>query len=121
MSRVCFPAPRYPRFFLLGSPSLAWDNGAFFRLEEEGHQSRRPLDACVYASCGGKEQGQIQNLRNFQRQLDSRSYPDLSITVEIVEGAADETVCQNEFACQFRVWTTANFPQHAFDHVCTGY
>lgn len=40
----------------------------------------------VYASCGGKEQGQIQNLQDFKQLLDSRAYPDLSITTEIVEG-----------------------------------
>ena len=74
------------RYFLLGSPSLAWDNRAFFRLEQESYTSRNPLNAMVYASCGGKEQGQIQNLQDFKQLLDSRAYPDLSITTEIVEG-----------------------------------
>ena len=74
---------------MLGSPSLAWDDGAFFRLEEASFSTRDPLKASVYACCGSKEQSQLQVLPNFQRQLESRAYPELSITVEIVESHAE--------------------------------
>ena len=40
--------------------------------------TRDPLKACVYACCGSKEQSQLQVLPNFQRQLESRAYPELS-------------------------------------------
>ena len=91
------------KYFLLGSPSLAWDNRAFFRLEQESYTSRNPLNAMVYASCGGKEQGQIQNLQDFKQLLDSRAYPDLSITTEIVEGE-DHGSLSYPFACRSMAW-----------------
>ncbi|CAK9111309.1 unnamed protein product [Durusdinium trenchii] len=74
------------QYFLLGSPSLAWDNKAFFRLEEEHHRTLTPLEACVYASCGSKEESQKQLLQDFRSVLESRCYPNLSITLEVVEG-----------------------------------
>ena len=43
-------------YFLLGSPSLAWDDKAFFRLEEESSKTRPPISAGVYAACGSKDQ-----------------------------------------------------------------
>ena len=96
------------RYFLLGSPSLAWDNRAFFRLEQETYKSRNPLNALVYASCGGKEQGQIQNLQDFKQLLDSRAYPDLTITTEIVEGRQ-----QLKLSVQYPVFVSLS-STHAF-------
>ena len=81
----------FSRYFLLGSPSLAWDDGAFFRLEEEGFLTRDALKACVYACCGSKEPSQLQILPKFQQQLESRAYPELSITVEVVEGHSENS------------------------------
>lgn len=74
-------------FFLLGSPSLAWDDGAFFRLEEESHLSRPPLSASLYVCMGSEESADMQRLcRAFPRVLEGRGYPDLKVTLDVLQG-----------------------------------
>ncbi|CAJ1415531.1 unnamed protein product [Effrenium voratum] len=73
------------QYFLLGSPSLAWDEGAFFRLEES-HASRAPLNAEVYLCYGGSEsEAMVANAQEFKRCLDSRGYPQLVVSLDRVE------------------------------------
>ena len=91
------------QYFLLGSPSLAWDDKAFFRLEEETCKSRTSLAAHVYASCGSKEEAQMQTLRDFKVALESRGYSNLSVTLEVVDGE-DHGSLSYPFACRAMRW-----------------
>ncbi|CAK0823956.1 unnamed protein product [Prorocentrum cordatum] len=93
--------------YLLGSPSISWDDRAFFRLEEESHKSRRPLSAAVYYAVGGREPSQPGSARDFERVLCSRGYPDLSITVDVVEGE-DHGSLSYPFVCRGLNWLAAS-------------
>ena len=64
--------------FLLGSPSIAWDDGSFFRLEEEararaaasGDIGSPPYNAAVYCCVGGEEKS--ESVLRLKEVLDSR-------------------------------------------------
>ncbi|CAE8673491.1 unnamed protein product, partial [Polarella glacialis] len=101
LDTACAPLFRY---YLLGSPSLSWDEGAFFRLEEETHRSRDPLAAAVFVSAGGLEgPSKVEELRRFESLLKSRASPDLTVTVDIVPGE-DHGSLSYPFACRALGW-----------------
>merc|ERR1719277_726876 len=71
--------------FLLCSPSIAWDNEAFFRLEEESHETRPELSAAVLV-CAGENEGPAKLIERFKHVLERRGYPNLKITTMVFPG-----------------------------------
>ena len=101
--------PRASRLFsefVLGSPSLAWDDGAWFRLFEmtldAGAATDAELTAAAYGSppfaadvfvcLGGEKDVDPEVMARFKRALDSRPGPRGEVCVEIVPGESHGSV-----------------------------
>lgn len=89
--------------YILGSPSLWFDNGIIFDFEREYARSHRDLIARVHMVTGSFETGGagpryytqhdlVADMRRFESQLKARGYPGLSISAEIAEGEDHYTV-----------------------------
>lgn len=73
--------------FLMCSPSLSWDDDAFFRLEEEGWLAKHPpLAGAVLICAGGTEVENVKGLKKFQNTLQGRKYPGLKIEMQVLDG-----------------------------------
>mmetsp|Transcript_61527 Transcript_61527/g.191178 ORF Transcript_61527/g.191178 Transcript_61527/m.191178 type:complete len:333 (+) Transcript_61527:87-1085(+) len=91
--------------FLLGSPSLSWDDRAFFRLEEGSRGTGPAFSAGVFACCGGAETRQQAVLQDFKLALEGRGCPRLAVTLSVVEGE-DHGSLSYPFACRALAWLT---------------
>jgi len=96
------------RYYLLGSPSLGWDEGAFFRLEEASAATRPPLEADVFCCCGEKEG--TDGVRNLKATLSERRGCPGSVTVDIVAGETHGSVSY-PFAHRALAWLAARLEQ----------
>jgi predicted alpha/beta superfamily hydrolase len=80
--------------FVIGSPSLWWDNRAIFSAEESFAASRKPLPARVFFSVGLLEQRMapkmpmVTDLRAFVDRIHRRHYQDLAFEAHFFD---DET------------------------------
>ncbi|KAK3287863.1 hypothetical protein CYMTET_4641 [Cymbomonas tetramitiformis] len=73
--------------FLMCSPSLSWDDDAFFRLEEEGWLAKQPpLAGAVLICAGGNEVANVKGLMKFQNTLQGRKHPGLKIEMQVLDG-----------------------------------
>ncbi|MBT4162870.1 MAG: alpha/beta hydrolase [Gammaproteobacteria bacterium] len=75
--------------YIIGSPSIEWDEEVLFREEAEYAKHNDDLDKVVYLSVGGLEgYGTIPRVYEMYELLLSRKYPGLRVKVELLE---DET------------------------------
>lgn len=91
--------------YLLGSPSLWWDDGVAFGWEEAWARDHDDLSAQVFLSVGANEQlvggswrnegfplevlqrlKQVDNLKEMVERLQSRRYPSLTLTNAVFDG-----------------------------------
>lgn len=78
--------------FVLGSPSISWDDHAFFRLEAEaraaaaqrGEQGSPPYAADVFCCVGSEEGAAPDNAARLKAVLDGRTGPRGEATVDVV-------------------------------------
>ena len=87
---------------IAGSPSLFWDDGYFFRLEESYAQVTRQLPARVFLSVGLEEPDgdlseticfcMVTNLRRLVETLERRQYEDLEWHVHYFEDENHQSV-----------------------------
>mmetsp|Transcript_7117 Transcript_7117/g.26061 ORF Transcript_7117/g.26061 Transcript_7117/m.26061 type:complete len:117 (+) Transcript_7117:743-1093(+) len=76
--------------FLLGSPSIGWDGGAFVRLEEQTRSSRPVLSASVLMVVGSQEgPGTLRNAKEFEKAMHQAG---VRVTVDIVQGETHGSV-----------------------------
>lgn len=78
--------------YILGSPSLWYDKGAIFRLEEEHSKTNKSMNATVFMYIGeeesiSKRSNMVQDLLNYEKILRSRNYKDLKVQTHIIKGA----------------------------------
>lgn len=83
--------------YILGSPSLWYDNGAIFRLEEEYSKNSRTMNASVFMYIGEEESksarsNMVEDLLTFERILESRNYSGLQVDAYVVEDATHYSV-----------------------------
>jgi hypothetical protein len=89
--------------FVLGSPSLAWDDGAWFRLEAEARRMAAaspeyasrgspPYAASVFCCIGAEKDVNEELIRRFKETLDARAGPRGEVKVEVVPGETHGTV-----------------------------
>jgi len=104
--------------FILGSPSLAWDGEAWFRIEEERRVATAagvgdgdggsggdgsddgggagsgspPYEAGVFVCIGAERDVDEALVRRFQRTLDARSGPRGEVSVEVIPGETHGSV-----------------------------
>ncbi len=82
--------------YVLASPALGYCDGEIFRREAFWAECYRNLPAQVYMAVGSLEQGHAQfdgrfriaeGTRILQERLNSREYPNLNLTFEVIENA----------------------------------
>ncbi len=87
-----FKRPGFFNKYFAGSPSIEWDKGILFRIEEEYAGSHSDLNAKLYISAGGLEgEATIQNLRKMESQLLSRNYQNLTLDFQVFENESHVT------------------------------
>ncbi len=86
------PVPTFYRY-IIGSPSIWWDEKGMFRLEEEYAASHSDLPAWVSLSAGSLENEQmLRNVDEMARRLKARAYPNLKLSVSVFEGETHYSV-----------------------------
>eukprot|EP00908_Phaeocystis_cordata_P020202 Transcript_3187.p1 GENE.Transcript_3187~~Transcript_3187.p1 ORF type:complete len:361 (+),score=94.18 Transcript_3187:71-1084(+) len=94
--------------FILGSPSITWDDSAFFRLEAEARERARaagdegspPFNAGVYCCLGSLEAREVTHegtryasaCHRLQSVLDGRPGPRGDVVLDVVEGETHGSV-----------------------------
>lgn len=78
--------------YILGSPSLWYDKGAIFRIEEEIANKNSPINAEVFMYIGSEESmskrsNMVEDVLNFERVLNSRGHSGLSINAYVLPDA----------------------------------
>jgi len=87
-----FKHPELFNKYYAGSPSITWDNGILFRIEEEYAGSHSDLNAKLFISAGSLEGGAtLQNLRKMESQLLSRNYQNLTVDFQVFENESHVT------------------------------
>ncbi len=76
--------------YVIASPSLWWDNGVIFKMEEKYANAHTNMAKKVFLSVGSMElasgpQGMIDNAKEIVEKLKSRNYPDLDLWFNIFE------------------------------------
>ncbi len=81
---VLVTSPETFQRYWISSPSLAWDSGVMFRLEESYARGRKDIHAKVFADIGDFEAGNfISDLRRMESAFASRGYPRLRWNTDI--------------------------------------
>ncbi len=80
------------RRFLIGSPSLWWDNKVMFNSEESYHASHKSLPARVYFAVGAEEDSMVSDLQNFAAQVKAHDYQGLEFDTQVFEGETHMSV-----------------------------
>ncbi|MGL1893956.1 MAG: alpha/beta hydrolase-fold protein [Spirochaetaceae bacterium] len=85
--------------YIIGSPSIYWDNEVIFKIEEESNKSNIPPKAKLFLSVGELEAVQepafakmVRNVEIMSERLENRSYPELEITTHIFESESHLSV-----------------------------
>ncbi len=78
--------------YVIGSPSMDWDDGYLFKAEQKYARKHTDLAKRLYLSAGGLEgDGTIPNTYLLYEQLLARNYPGLSVSMEVLEGETHMT------------------------------
>jgi hypothetical protein len=73
--------------YLIGSPSLWWDNGTILKTEAALAKSGKTLHGRVFLSVGADEgEDMVGPLKNLTTALTSRAYPNLQLETHTFEG-----------------------------------
>lgn len=78
--------------YIIGSPSLWYDNKVMFELEKQYAREHKAMAANVHMYIGGEEDGNVhtmvKDLRAYEQQLRSRNYKGLTLSVDVIDGAS---------------------------------
>ncbi|WP_096087654.1 alpha/beta hydrolase [Agaribacterium haliotis] len=90
---MLFERPQLFTSYILGSPSLWYDNRAIFAIEDSYAQTHKDLDAQVLMYIGSQEnknkhKNMVEDLYRFHQTLKQRSYPSLEIDSFEIQGAS---------------------------------
>jgi predicted alpha/beta superfamily hydrolase len=109
---VLFHAPETFRHYLIGSPSIWWDDRVTLAFEEEYAARNEDLDAEVFLSVGlleedpanetSLEHGMVSGLRRLIERLEARDYPSLRMESHFFEGETHMSVVPFNFSRAFR-------------------
>ncbi|MEZ4416248.1 MAG: alpha/beta hydrolase-fold protein [Gemmatimonadota bacterium] len=94
--------PQAFRRYVIASPALWWDDGVVFRAEEARAERGGDLEARAYFGVGSLEEGagipgldawkMISNPRRLVALLESRAYPSLVGTFQVLDGESHTSV-----------------------------
>jgi uncharacterized protein len=82
---VLLHEPQLFQSYLIGSPSLWWDNEVAFGYEERYASNHQSLPARVFLSAGALEGTLTTSVQRLAAALTQRRYPDLELTVHVLE------------------------------------
>jgi predicted alpha/beta superfamily hydrolase len=109
---VLFHAPETFRHYLIGSPSIWWDDRVTLAFEEEYASRNQDLDAEVFLSVGLLEEdpsdpesarsAMVSNLEVLIERLEARGYPSLRLESHFFEGETHMSVVPFNFSRAFR-------------------
>ena len=92
-----FTSPKSFNRYVIGSPSIWWDNKHILQIEEEYSKNNKELPAKIFMSAGDlEEEGDsdafrmVTNVKSLSKTLKKRNYEGLTIKTVILE---DETHC----------------------------
>ena len=103
-AQILFSEPTLFQGYILGSPSLWFDQGYMLAAEARFAQAHRDLPAKVFAYIGAYEAAKpgdrryhqdtdmVRDLATFETQLKSRNYPGFSMTSVVLEDEDHLTV-----------------------------
>ena len=81
--------------YVLGSPSLWYDNEVMFKMEADYAKQHKDMKANVAFFVGSNENNyrpMVDDLLEFETQLRARQYPNLKMTVEVLQGETHYSV-----------------------------
>jgi len=82
-----FKDPDLFSYYLIGSPSLWWDDNVIFNIEESYSSDHNDLSARVFLSVGKEEpDAQVSNARRLFETLKSRNLEGLELKFQVFEG-----------------------------------
>ena len=96
---ILLTAPETFHNYILGSPSLWWDNKYIFKLESQADQLLVDLSANVFIGIGARETPSYENnkydmvgdAKKFYDQLKDRNIKKLSLKLQVIDSANHET------------------------------
>jgi predicted alpha/beta superfamily hydrolase len=84
--------------YLIGSPSLWWDNGMILKAEAAKGESDKGLHGRVFLSIGADESEELSSFKNLTTALKTHAYPNLQVETHIFEGENHLSVVQATFS-----------------------
>ena len=81
-----FQEPEAFDYYIIGSPSLEWDDKVMFTFEEDYAAKNSDMPAKVFIGVGALEGELFTNTQEMAQQLMDRNYPNLNIEVYVYEG-----------------------------------
>ncbi|MCA0893508.1 alpha/beta hydrolase [Microbulbifer agarilyticus] len=88
---ILFDQPEAFDYYILGSPSLWYDNKVIFAMESDYAKQHKALDAQVMMMIGEYENGKphshftmVDDMLAFEQQLESRDYAGLEVTTKVI-------------------------------------
>ncbi|ESP91977.1 MULTISPECIES: alpha/beta hydrolase [Pseudoalteromonas] len=78
--------------YILGSPSLWYDNKVIFEMERRYAKHNKALPATVRYYIGGKEGGMVTDLKTFVGILDKRQYKNLDYQYKVIPNTSHFSV-----------------------------
>tara|TARA_B110000003_G_scaffold175564_1_gene175078 strand:+ start:30 stop:854 length:825 start_codon:yes stop_codon:yes gene_type:complete len=92
-----FTSPKSFNRYVIGSPSIWWDNKHILQIEEEYSKNNKELPAKIFMSAGDLEEDgdsdafrMVTNIKSLSKTLKKRNYEGLTMKTVILE---DETHC----------------------------
>lgn len=92
-----FTSPKSFNRYVIGSPSIWWDNKHILQIEKEYSKNNKELPAKIFMSAGDLEEDgdsdafrMVTNIKSLSKTLKKRNYEGLTIKTVILE---DETHC----------------------------
>lgn len=85
---ILFTQPNLFDYYLIGSPSLWYDNKIMFSIEADYAKTHKDLKAKVFMATGAEEEdpehGMVKNMLALDKQLQARHYPQLALTTKTI-------------------------------------
>jgi uncharacterized protein len=101
---VLFSQPELFNIYYAGSPSIKYDNGFLFTLEDKYAGTHEDLKAKLFMSAGGSEDSvMIANMKKMAAQLESRKYPGFTIDTHIFPDETHNSCIPSSVMRAFRV------------------
>lgn len=89
---ILFKKPHLFTDYIIGSPSLGYDNRIMFNIENAFSKSHNSLPVNVTMFVGSLEGEMVTNVLAMEKQLRSRNYEGLGLRVEVMQGENHHSV-----------------------------